>query len=318
MKFRRALVVALLALMVVPALSADVLFHVPWGTQPGQIGFYNGTTPGFDQPYSEGPGGLALGPNGEIWISDQWNDRILVFSRQGQFLRAVNQIAGQKIVRPKALWMDGERELIVLSGQTNALTRYDVKANTSTHVGGGSGGPGKLSQPELFGISMDKVCVQDDWKSELVCFARDGGVTRRPWVLGGLGVDGQGGVYTIEFRQNGASSSSVLVSTTPDGKKTDRYTLKPPAGESATSLTEPSLVGLDASGGAVVRFTKQGSPTFVLARYDAQGNPTRRLGELPVSVTRQAFVVTPDGGVVALAFDANIAPRGAVQVVEMR
>lgn len=315
----KSVALLLLALVLVPAVRADVLFNVPWGSNPGQIGFYNDKTPGFNQPYSEGPGGLALGPNGEVWISDQWNDRILVFSRQGQFQRAVTRIAGKKIVRPKALWMDGASELIVLSGDNNSLTRFDIKANTATHVGGGSrSGPGSLSQPELFGISMDRVCVQDDWKSELVCFARDGAVTRRPWVLGGLGVDSQGGVYTIEFRQTGALPSYVLVSTAADGKKTDRYTLQPPAGESSAGLQDPQLVGLDAAGGAVVRFTKKGSPKFVLARYDAQGNPSRRLGELPVSVTRQAFVVTPDGGVVALAFDANIAPRGAVEVVEMR
>lgn len=316
MKLRLAL--ALCALVLVPAVSADVLFQVPWGTNAGQIGFYNGSAPGFNQPYSEGPGGLALGPGGEIWISDQWNDRILVFSRQGQFQGSVDRIGGQKIVRPKALWMDGDRELIVLSGQTNALTRYDVKANTASHIGGSARGSGSLRQPELFGIAMDKVCVQDDWKSELVCFARDGSVTRRPWILGGLGVDGQGGVYTIEFRQNAAGASHLLVSTALDGTRTDRYTLRPPAGESASSIEEPSLVGLDARGGAVVRFVKKDTSRFVLARYDAQGNPARRLGEVPVSVTRQAFVVTPEGVVVALSFDASTAPRGGVEVVEMR
>lgn len=311
-------VALLLVLALAKAVSADVLFHVPWGSQAGQVGFYNERTPGFDQPYSEGPGGLALGPNGEIWISDQWNDRLLVYSRQGQFLRAVDRIGGTKIVRPKALWMDGKSELIVLNGQANSLTRFDIQAGTASPIGGGATGPGNLRQPELLGITGDRVCVQDDWKSELVCFARNGAVSRMPWVLGGLGVDAAGSAYTVEFRQLGAFASHVLVCTAPDGTKTDKFTLRPPLGESTNSLVEPQLLGLDASGGAVVRFTRPGSRKFVIARYDATGRAARPLGELPVNVTRQAYVVTPEGGVVALGFDASIAPKGAVEVVEMK
>ena len=318
-KTLRPLIVLLVLAALVPAASAESLFHVAWGKGAGQIGYYNASTPGFDQPYCEGPGGVALGANGEIWISDQFNDRILVYGHDGKFLRAVDQIGGQKIVRPKSLWLDGGKEMIVLSGKSNTLLRYDIKAGTVNQIGSTGGGAGQLRQPELLGISADRVCVEDDWKSELVCFARNGsGAVRQPWVLGGLGVDGAGGLYTLEFREQGGSSSYELISTGTDGKKVDHFQLKSPAGESGGDLSSPQLLGLDASGNAMVKFLRKSSKKAVLVRYDAKGDAGKILGELPVEIEKQAYAMTPDGGILALAFDAATAPKGGVDVVEYK
>src|ERR1051325_7186160 len=97
-----------LALFLMPGwLRAETLFSIPWGNKDGQIGYYNArSVTGFDQPYSEGPGGIAVGPDDQVWISDQFHDRILKFDRKGNLLGAARKIGDAPIQRPRALWVD--------------------------------------------------------------------------------------------------------------------------------------------------------------------------------------------------------------------
>lgn len=312
----KTLMITVLAMTVSGIASADVLFTVPWGSGAGHIGFYNQTRPDFNQPYAEGPAGIALGPDGEIWISDQFNDRLLCFSRNGKLIRAVKTLGSEAVRRPKALWVDGNRQLVVLNGESNSLVRYDLATGAVQHIGRQGKGAGSLAQPELFGISMEQVCVQDDWRSELVCFQDGREVSRQKWPLGGLAADARGRVYTVEYRPVGGQPAWTMVSTDRSGKRSDHYAVTSPAGQ---RLSAPAVVGLDGSGRAVVRWTREGKENrSVLIRHDASGAASAVLGETPVAVARQTVAVGSDGRVVALSFEAVTAPRGGVQVVEFR
>ena len=58
-------------------------------------------------------------------------------------------------------------------------------------------------------------------------------------------------------------------------------------------------------------------PASVLVRHGAHGQVETVLGRASGSAPRQAFALTRDGSVVGLSFDAEAAPAGAVEVLEL-
>jgi hypothetical protein len=307
-----AALVVLLALAARPAF-AGVLFEVPWGSSEGRIGYYNGTTKGFNQPYAEGPGGIAAGPDDEIWISDQFNDRILRFRRDGRPAGTVTTIADVGLVRPRCLWLLGTRHLAVLSHDTVLWLdrKHDVLHRISTY-----GDPAeKLRQVELLtGSGDDGLYVGDFGRSALVHFDASGAFAgKQAWGLAGAALDPSGAVYTLEYREHaGARGEHHLVSTPPGGKPREHFPVLLPEGR------DPFLVGRDAAGNTIVRFVKgTKEKRFVLVRYGPTGKGAI-IGDAHVSVTTQQFALDEHGRVLGLSFDADRAPRGAVEVREFR
>ena len=311
----------LLILVTVGRLNAETLFAVPWGKEAGQLGYYNASTPPFDQPYGEGPGGIAVGPGGEIWIADQFNDRILRFDRAGKVLGAIGAIGEVKLARPRTLWTDPGKQVAVYNSTEMSVLWQDLVTKKLVKIERADGK--NLSQVEaIAGTPAGELWVGDFMRSALFRFDRAGPPQRRPWGVAGLAVDGAGQVWSIEHRPvAGARGDFWLVSADATGASRDRFPLVAP------DLESPYLVGLDAKGNAVVRFIRTASPKdapkgrnpnrFVVMRFDAQGKGTL-LGETQVSVVSQQFVVTPEGAVLGLSFDAMAAPQGAVEIVELR
>lgn len=59
-------------------------FELSWGSEggaPGEFGLFAGDVP-------SGPGGIAIGSDGNIYVADTWNHRIQAFTPDGEYLRA--------------------------------------------------------------------------------------------------------------------------------------------------------------------------------------------------------------------------------------
>jgi len=59
------------------------LFTLPYGSEPGQIGI---SLPELEEGLPDGPTGIAVGPDGSIYIADAVNRRIQRFSPSGELL----------------------------------------------------------------------------------------------------------------------------------------------------------------------------------------------------------------------------------------
>ena len=315
---------ALIALVTMSAYaSAETLFTVPWGKEAGQLGYYNPSTPPFEQPYGEGPGGIAAGPSGEIWISDQFNDRILRFDRKGTVLGAVGKVGEVRLARPRALWIDPGKSVAVVSSQDMKVLWLDQATHKLDVLEKADG----KSFPQIEAVQggpHGELYVGDFMWSALFRFERGGAApVRSPWGLSGLATDKDGRVYSIEHReQAGKRPEDYLVSKGASGAARDHFPLIAP------ELQSPYLVGLDPQGNAVIRFIKtlpkvkgvaDANPNrFLIVRYDPTGKEGKPLGETQVSVVTQQFAITPEGSVLGLSFDAMAAPQGGVDVVEFK
>lgn len=59
-------------------------FELSWGSEgeaPGQFGLFAGDV-------SQGPGGIAIGSDGNLYVADTWNHRIQVFTPEGDYVRS--------------------------------------------------------------------------------------------------------------------------------------------------------------------------------------------------------------------------------------
>lgn len=304
--------VILLALNATAA-AAETLFTVPWGKGAGQIGYHNPSTPPFDQPYGEGPAGIALGAPGEIWISDPFNDRILRFDHAGKALGAVTKLGETTLARPRTLWADPGKQVAVYNGTEMAVLWQDVATGKVQRIDKADGK--NLPQVEAIAGAGDVLWIGDFMKSSLFRFDRAGTAPqKRAWGLAGLAVDAAGATWSIDHRPAATGKGEFwVVSTDAAGKPHDHFPL-------GGTLESPYLVGLDPKGNIIVRFIKTGEAhpnRFVIVRYDPAGK-SATLGETHVSVVSQQFVITPAGSVIGLSFDAMAAPKGGVDVVELK
>ena len=308
-----AIISCVMLVFVTPSPSAGAprttLVSIPWGRETGQIGYYSiSTDPQFSQSDAEGPGGVARSAAGEIWISDRFNDRILRFGPDGKLLVTIETVGAVRLKRPGPLWIGDHRGAVVdrESGGLVIFDPTDMKAAANRILVPGDGIP--YRQIEAVIGSGDRLHLGDFALSQIVDVSFEGkvlGVNR--WDLTGLALDPLGALTTLEYR---ADERHVLIRRQASGVWTSGFTIP------SKSLGHPYLLGIDGAGRTYIR-THQNDNVVRVYEIEAGGEPRHFLGEFPLSPLQQQFVPNPAGGVVGLIFDAEKAPEGMVEVIQL-
>jgi tripartite motif-containing protein 71 len=114
-----------------------------------------GAPGGADKPgeFNE-PSGIAVGPNGTVYVSDAWNERIQKFSPRG---KPLGEFGGTRysFFSPRALAVDAAGMLYVADTGNSVVKVIDPATGKLTMVLGGQGsGDGGMSR-ETFGMAVD-------------------------------------------------------------------------------------------------------------------------------------------------------------------
>lgn len=140
-----------------------------WGT------FADGVnTPVADGTLNE-PWGIAVGPDGSVYVTDTWNHRIEKFSATGRFIKAWG-IFGQaetpeSFYGPRGLAADAEGRVYVTDTGNKRIVVFDSNGNFVTQFGSAGFEPGQFDEP--VGITIDKngtVYVVDTWNQRVQTF----------------------------------------------------------------------------------------------------------------------------------------------------
>jgi len=135
---------------------------------------------GVNTPIGEGtfnePWGVAVGPDGSVYVTDTWNHRIEKFSSSGRFITAWGSFgqgtAPDAFYGPRGLAVDAKGRVYVTDTGNKRVVVFDPDGNFIAQIGSGAGfEPGQFDEP--VGVAVDKegtVYVADTWNQRIQTF----------------------------------------------------------------------------------------------------------------------------------------------------
>lgn len=95
------------------------------------------------------PNGLAVAPNGDVYVSDGNNRRVQILTAAGRFKQFVNTSGV-----PRGIAIDKEKRLYVANALSHTIDVYDLKGRAMTSFGERGYGPGQFNYPN--DVALDR------------------------------------------------------------------------------------------------------------------------------------------------------------------
>ncbi|MGD8751095.1 MAG: glycosyltransferase family 39 protein, partial [Anaerolineales bacterium] len=127
------------------------------------------------------PWGIAVGPEGNVYVVDTWNHRVQKFSQTGEFINQWGYFGqaedGYALWGPRDVIVDSEGNVFVTDTGNKRVVIYDRDGNYLSEFGGAGLLAGQFDEP--VGLAMDsqgQIFVADTWNQRVQVFdsGRDG------------------------------------------------------------------------------------------------------------------------------------------------
>lgn len=134
---------------------------------------------GVASPIGDGtfnePWGIAVGPDGSVYVTDTWNHRIQKFSSSGRFIRTWGTFGQgetpESFYGPRGLAVDSDGRVYVTDTGNKRIVVFTADGEFITQFGSAGFEPGQFDEP--VGIAIDKngtVYVVDTWNQRIQTF----------------------------------------------------------------------------------------------------------------------------------------------------
>jgi sugar lactone lactonase YvrE len=213
-----------------------------WGTKSGND--TNNPNPNAPASTFSEPWGVAVGPDGSVYVTDTWNYRIQKFTANGQFIKmwsTFNQ-GGQAetFYGPRGIAVDAQGHVYVVDTGNKRVVIFDKDGNFLAQFGSDGLDPGQFDEP--VGIAIDSsgiVYITDTWNQRIQSLSPSAdGLTFAPlkqWDVAGwagesldnkpfIAVDNAGHVFVTDpegYRVIEYTTEGQLVQTWGDYGNTD-------------------------------------------------------------------------------------------------
>lgn len=239
------------------ALVVAILLAVPVHAQPAFLSSWGtaGAAPGqFNRPF-----GLAFDVAGNVYVADQYNNRVQKFTADGLYLTTVGDGLLQA---PVGVAVNGAGELLVTDHSGGHLRKFASDGTLQAVLAGPGGALGQLSYPVCVAVDRDDNIYVADWgNSRVQKFSATGAFLTSWSVQGAYGV-------TID-------SQDIVFVSTQGNARVDKFTrdgaFLGTVGQG--SLSSPDGISIDTDGGLLVadhgqsrilKFSDSGVPVYVI------------------------------------------------------
>ena len=134
-----------------------------------------GDAPGgtFNEPW-----GIAVGPDGSVYVADTWNYRIQKFTSDGKFITMWGDPgtadANDTFWGPRGIVVDSKGRVLITDTGNNRVVVFDRNGKYITQFGIKGSEPGELYEPVGLAVdSSDWLYVVDTWNQRIQVFAPD-------------------------------------------------------------------------------------------------------------------------------------------------
>jgi DNA-binding beta-propeller fold protein YncE len=126
------------------------------------------------------PWGVAVGPDGSVYITDTWNHRVQKFTATGKPIKTWGQF-GQPLPEdpassgyfwgPRGIAVDSQGRVFVADTGNKRIVVFDSNGNYLTEFGSGGFDPGQFDEPVGVAVANDgTVYVTDTWNQRIQSF----------------------------------------------------------------------------------------------------------------------------------------------------
>lgn len=195
------LVIAVLVILAVVVVS-KVKRGAPVKVIKAQIVAEWGSTGQKDGQFNS-PRGMAMSPNGTLYVTDMNNNRINMFSKDGKFLGAFGKKGDKKgeFKEPSGVAVDPNNFVYVADAWNGRIQKFDPKGNYKMEIGGTKG---NFYSPRNVGVSKYGIIyVADTGTSRIHRFDTEGNRLGNPVGGQGKALDKFNEVFSVAFDSKG-------------------------------------------------------------------------------------------------------------------
>lgn len=170
----------------------------------------------FDDGSLVWPTDMAFDRNWNVYVTDEWLNRVSIFSKDGEYLGKWEERSGDgdgALSRPSGLAFDADDNAYVVDCGHNRIQKFAKDGRFLAKWGTAGSGPGQLNMPWGIAIDPEGDIVISDWRNDriqkfspdgrfLMQFGRSGtgeGEFNRP---AGIAVDQEGVIYVADWMNN--------------------------------------------------------------------------------------------------------------------
>jgi phospholipase C len=131
----------------------------------------------FGQQALASPFGVALDPDGDIWVADTGHDRVVEFTPSGHLVTSFGLAAslGGGLDQPEGIALDGAGHIWVADTGHDRIVEFTATGHVLTLLGSSGSGHGQLNQPTAVAVSRSgDIWVADQDNGRVEEFSPDG------------------------------------------------------------------------------------------------------------------------------------------------